>query len=85
MDHEEWIGWMFAGKHLVSPQRQRVTASVLEQLIGMHHARMHFETVGLKAQADAAKQRRRKRVRQVVKVLVIDLDDWRDGHRRAAG
>jgi len=78
MKHPDWSGWRVAGHELVTPGRQRVNARVLEHLIAMHYTRLHFERVGLAAQARAAKEKRSAgRGRQFVRVVVIDLARWR--------
>jgi len=78
MKHPDWSGWRFDGPELVTPSRQRVNARVLEHLIAMHHTRLHFERVGLAAQARAAKEKRSaRRGRELVRVVVVDLARWR--------
>lgn len=77
LGNDHWQGWLVAGKHLVTPTRQRITAAELAHLVTMHRIRIHFETIGLQAQAKAARSRSAKRREQLVRVVVVDLDTWR--------
>lgn len=85
LHHHSWSGWQASGRYLITPQRQKVTAEVLAHLIGMHETRLHFERVGLQAQARAARARQEKRAHQVVKVIVVSLADWKARHLPGAG
>lgn len=73
-----WHGWYLAGRHLVSPAGVKVTAEILEHLVAMHQVRLHFERVGLQAQAAAARSRGAKRRQQLVTIVVVDLATWRE-------
>lgn len=81
---DHWQGWRIAGPELVTPGRQRVSARVLEHLIAMHHTRLHFERVGLGAQARAAKEKRSARRQQLVRVVVVNLADYQRGRGYSA-
>lgn len=80
MKHPDWMGWRVAGPELITPGRLRVHARTLEHLVHMHHTRLHFERVGLAAQARAAKEKRSARGQQLVRVVVVDLAQWRHRH-----
>lgn len=84
MMHPDWRGWHFAGRHLVTPHRDRVTAETLAHLVHMHRVRLHFESgAGLATQAARARAKREKRLQgaQVaVKVIVVDLGAWKTRH-----
>ena len=74
MKHPDWTGWRITGPDIITPGRQRVSARVLEHLIAMHHTRLHFERVGLAAQARAAKEKRSaRRGRELVRVVVVGV------------
>lgn len=76
-DHSSWQRWYFKGRHLVTPAGDKISAEILEHLVTMHQVRLHFESVGLQAQATAARSRATKRRQQLVRVLVVDLDTWK--------
>lgn len=77
MDHEDWRGWRFAGRCLITPHRDRVSADVLAHLIHMHSIRCHYEREGLAAQARAVRARSAEKRQQLVRVVVVQLDDWK--------
>lgn len=79
-DHDSWRGWQFVGRHLVTPDRDRITAEVLAHLVHMHRIRLHFESVGLQAQATRAREKRHQEAQQAVKVVVVDLGAWKASH-----
>lgn len=80
LPNEHWSGWRIAGRHLVTPGRNRISVEILEHLVHMHQIRLHFERTGLQAQAHAAKQRRIQRAQQAVRVVVVDLGAWKARH-----
>ena len=85
MEHPAWTGWRFRGDQLVTPGRQAVSARVLEHLVHMHHIRLHFERVGLQAQARAAEEKRSsRRGAGLVRVVVVSLADYRQGRGYSA-
>lgn len=72
--HGPWSGWRMAGRELVSPDGQRFTTERLRGLAFRLDAEARLE----RARARNAK---RKAVRQeLVKVVVVELDDWRRRH-----
>lgn len=79
-DHPSWHGWRFSGPHLVTPARERVSAELLAHLVHMHSLRRHHEERGLAYQAKRARARRAARRQQLVRVLVVNLEDWRGQH-----
>lgn len=76
-----WAGWSFSanGKHLVSPDRDRITP---ERLAGiLWRDTMELRRACLRSRREAEKAVRRG----PVKVVVVDLADWhaRNGGSRA--
>lgn len=75
----EWYGWRLRGRHLVSADGQRMT---LERLRGlMWRDKMELCLKGY-ASRRAAEEARRTSNRPKVKVLVVDLGEYR--HRGIA-
>ncbi len=73
-----WAGWHFSanGKHLVSPDRDRITP---ERLAGiLWRDAMELRRAGLRSRREAEKTVRRG----LVKVVVVELADW---HARNVG
>lgn len=73
-----WAGWSFSGsgRHLVSPERHRITPERLAGLLWRDA--MELRRAGLKSRREAEKAVRRG----PVKVVVVDLADW---HARNVG
>ena len=72
--HGPWSGWRMAGRDLVSPDGVRMTPE---------RVRGYALRADLEARRDGARARNasRKAVRrELVKVVVVDLDDWRRRH-----
>lgn len=70
--HGPWAGWRMAGRELVSPDGQRFTTERLRGLAFRVEAEQRLER---------ARARRQKAVQHApVKVVVVDLDDWRRRH-----
>ena len=70
--HGPWKGWRMAGRELVSPDGQRFTT---ERLRGLAF-RLDAE-----ARLERARARKQNAVRhQLVKVVVVDLGDWKRRH-----
>lgn len=72
-----WHGWYIAGRYLVTPDGRKISAEILEHLVAMHEIRLHFERAGLRAEAAAARSRSAQRRQQLVRVIVVDLGDWK--------
>lgn len=68
-----WQGWRFAGRDLVAPDGSRFTSERLRGLAWRQEA---------EARRDAAQTRRNARKPQLVRVIVIDLAEYR--HRGIA-
>lgn len=75
---ERWHGWSFSasGRHLVSPDRQKITPERLAGLLWRDA--MELRRAGLKSRREAEKPVRRG----PVKVVIVDLADW---HARNVG
>ena len=81
LDHPDWHGWHIVGRHLITPQRDKITPDVLAHLITMHKVRLHFESVaGLNAQAARSRRKRLQGAQQAVRVVVVDLGAWKAAH-----
>jgi len=65
----EWYGWRLRGNFLVSPDRQYLTRERLEGLLWRDAQELRL--AGLRSRREAMKPR------QVVRVLVIDLEQQR--------
>ena len=70
----EWYGWRLRGRHLVSEDGQRMTVERLRGL--MWRDKMELRLQGY-ASRRAAEEARRAAHRPKVKVLVIDLGEYR--------
>jgi len=71
-----WAGWSFSanGKHLVSPDRDRITP---ERLAGiMWRDSMELRRAGLRSRREAETKARRG----PVKVVIVELADWHAQH-----
>lgn len=73
-----WAGWAFSanGKHLLSPERDRITPERLAGLLWRDA--MELRRAGLRSRREAEKPVLQGRV----KVVVVDLADW---HARNVG
>lgn len=76
---DEWYGWRLRGRHLVSEDGQRITIERLRGL--MWRDKMELRLAGY-ASRRAAEEARRAAHRPKVKVVVMDLADYR--HRGVA-
>lgn len=72
--HGPWAGWRMAGRELVSPEGDRFTTTRLRGLAWRLDAEQRAE------RARARNARAKKRQQELVKVVVVDLDDWRRRH-----
>lgn len=82
-NHSDWTGfrWTEAGKYLVGPDGDQLTAQRIKGLMWRDH--MELRLAGHASRKSAEKNRAN---RQKVKVVVVDLGDYRDKHfGRAAG
>lgn len=70
-----WEGWRFAGAELVDPEGSRIRPERLRGLLWRQEA---------EARRDHARARRKARTgQQLVKVLTVELDEWRRQGRGA--
>lgn len=67
-----WAGWRLAGKDLVAPDGTRVSPTRMRGILFRLEAEERLE----RARARKAKPVRR----ELVKVVVVDLEDWRRRH-----
>ena len=75
----EWIGWRLRGRHLVSDDGQRISVERMRGLLWREKMELRLAGYASRRKAEEAK---RVAHRPKVKVLVIDLDDYR--HRGIA-
>lgn len=80
---ESWEGWRFteAGRYLVSPDGQHITRERLHGLLLRDAAELRRAGFESRRRAEAG---RPGQGRKLVKVIVVDLDEYRM-HGRAAG
>ncbi|MDR0182023.1 DUF3653 domain-containing protein [Lysobacter arvi] len=77
---DEWYGWRLRGRHLVSDDGQRMTVERLRGL--MWRDKMELRLKGYASRRAAEEARKSASRRQLVKVVVVQLDDLR--HRGVA-
>lgn len=78
----EWYGWRLRGRHLVSPDGQRITAERLRGLLWRDASELRL--AGYASRRTAEQAQRAARYGPKIKVVVIDLADYR-AHGLAAG
>lgn len=81
--HHQWKGyrWSDTGRFLITPEGDRITPERLRGLLWRDH--MELKLSGLQSRNQVEKNKVRN---QKVKVLVVNLGDFRDKHfGRAAG
>lgn len=74
-----WAGWRLAGRELVAPTGERIPERRLRGLLWRQDAE------DLRDSARKRRHSQRTQKRSMVKVVVVDLDDWRDRHFGRAG
>jgi len=72
---DEWYGWRLRGRHLVSDDGQRMTIERLRGL--MWRDKMELRLAGYASRRKAEEAARSRGCGPKVKVLVIDLDEYR--------
>ena len=79
-----FAGWSVRGNYLVSPDGDRMTP---ERIAGLAwRDQMELRVAGFASRRQAEAGQRRAGQRQMVKVVVVDLGDFRDRHfGRSAG
>ena len=65
---DEWYGWRLRGRHLVSPDGQRITRRRLEGLLWRDEMGLRLAGFASRRKAEAERPRR-----QLVKVIVVRL------------
>lgn len=74
-----WAGWRLAGRDLVAPTGERFSERRLRGLL------WRTEAADLRDAARTRNTARKARQQSIVKVVVVDLGDWRDRHFGKAG
>lgn len=74
--HGPWRGWRMAGLHLVAPDGTRLSPERLKGLAFRAAAEERLAT----ARARNASRKAKSGRRELVKVVVVDLGDWRARH-----
>lgn len=69
---DEWTGWRLRGRHLISPDGDRLTPERLKGIVWRESMELRRAGFASRRKADAGSSRR-----QLVKVVVIDLDTYR--------
>ena len=78
-----FAGWRVAGNYLISPDGDRMTPERLAGLAWRDH--MELRRAGYASRRKAEAGTRGRQYGPKVKVIVVDLDDWRDRHFGRAG
>ena len=79
-----FAGWSVRGNYLVSPDGDRMTPERIAGLAGRDQ--MELRVAGFASRRKAEAGQRKAGQRQMVKVVVVDLGDFRDRHfGRSAG
>jgi hypothetical protein len=76
---DDWYGWRLRGRHLVSPDGQRITRRRLEGLLWRDGMELRLAGFASRRKVEAERPKR-----QLVKVVVIQLSEMRV-HDVAAG
>lgn len=71
--HGDWKGWRLAGRDLVAPSGERIPERRLRGLL------WRADATDLR-DATRARNTRRKAGQQLVKVVVVNLGEWRERH-----
>lgn len=80
--HSDWQGWRIVGRTLIDPHGQKITAERLRGLLWRDE--MELRLAGYASRARAEKAARSPQYGPKIKVVVIDLADYR-AHGVAAG
>lgn len=75
----DWYGWRLRGRHLVSPEGEWITQERLSGLLWRDQLELRRAGFVSRRKAEAAKA-----ARQLVKVVIVPLDDVRVGNRASA-
>ena len=74
--HGPWAGYRLAGKDLVAPDGTRITPTRMRGILFRLEAEQRLERARLR---NASRKTTAVR-RELVKVVVVELDDWRRRH-----
>lgn len=74
---DEWYGWRLRGRHLVSPDGQRITRTRLDGLLWRDARELWLAGYASRRTAEAAKVAAGRQ--RLVKVVMVDLDEYRRG------
>ena len=69
---DDWYGWRLRGRHLVSPDGQRITRRRLEGLLWRDEIELRLAGFASRRKAEAERP-----MRQLVKVVVVPLAEIR--------
>jgi len=72
--HGPWAGWRLAGRDLVAPSGERIAERRLRGLL------WRADATDLRDATRARNAARKARQQSMVKVVVVDLGDWRERH-----
>lgn len=78
-----FAGWRIAGNYLVSPHGDRMTPERLNGLVWRDQ--MELRLAGYASRRKAERDTKAKQYRPKVKVVIVELDDWRERHFGRAG
>ncbi|HBK46582.1 MAG TPA: hypothetical protein DDZ67_09150 [Xanthomonadaceae bacterium] len=73
-----FAGWRIAGNYLVSPQGERMTPERLRGLLWRDQ--MELRLAGYASRRKAETGTRARQYQAKVKVVIVELDDWRERH-----
>lgn len=74
-----WAGWRLAGRDLIAPSGERIPERRLRGLL------WRADAMDLRDSARARNAARKARQQSMVKVVVVNLGDWRERHFGRAG
>lgn len=72
--HGPWAGWRMAGKDLVAPDGARISPTRMRGILFRMEAEQRLERARTRNALQA------ERHRELVKVVVVDLGDWKRRH-----
>ncbi|MCC8361471.1 phage protein [Lysobacter sp. A6] len=78
----DWYGWRLRGRHLVSPDGQRISRTRLEGLLW--HDAMQLRLDGFASRRAAEQAKRAQQYGPRIKVVVVPLADYRCGDLSAS-
>jgi len=72
--HGPWAGWRMAGKDLVAPDGTRVSPTRMRGVLFRIEAEERLQRARIRNAS------RKERHRELVKVVIVDLGDWKRRH-----